>query len=197
MRNVQSIREELIVEENLYRIQQENLEKVKKESRRKDDIAFKKLLVIAGFSNILFLPLFYFYAPHYNPFSFILFSFVASGMLFVFMMFAYTLFFSEPNLVIDVEGQNEKIDHLKKVRKLEFELLESTLGAKIIHVINDELDKKWHNVILEIDGKAKEYYASFPRDDKGYASVDMSLYLLNNLLKNRNNTPLKSRLKSL
>lgn len=172
MRNVQSIREELIVEENLYRVQQENLEKGKKESGRKDDIAFKRLLVIAGFSNILFLPLFYFCVPHYNPFSFILFSFVASSMLFVLMMFAYTLFFSEPNPVIDVEGEHEKIDHLKKVRKLEFELLESTLGAKIIHVVKDDLDKEWHNMILEIDGKAKEYYVSFPRDKKGYSSVE-------------------------
>ena len=27
-------------------------------------------------------------------------------------------------------------------------------------------------MILEIDGKAKEYYVSFPRDKKGYSSVE-------------------------
>lgn len=172
MRNVQSIREELIVEENLYRIHQENLEKGKKESRGKDDISFKRLLVIAGFSNILFLPLFYFCAPHYNPFSFILFSFVASGVLFVLMMLVYTLLFSEPNPVIDVEGDREKIDHLRKVTKLELELLESTIGSKIIRVIKHVIGNEWYNVIIEIDGKAKEYYVSFPRDEKGYASVE-------------------------
>lgn len=171
-RDVQSIREELLVEENLYKIQQENKEKSQKEARRKDSKNFNRLLVLAGFSNLVFLPLFYFCVPHYNPFSFILFSFVASGMLFVITMFIYTLFFSIPKPIVDVEGQHEKIDHLKKVRKLEFELLESTLGAKIIRVINDTLDKEWHNVILEVDGKAKEYYVSFPRDNKGYASVE-------------------------
>lgn len=171
-RSVQAIREELLVEENLHRIQQEDKEKFRKESRRKDNKNFKILSVLAGFSNLVFLPLFYFCVPHYNPFTFILFSFVASGVLFVLMMLVYTLLFSNPIPIVDVEGDREKIRNLRKVTKLELELLESTIGSKIIRVIKHEIGNEWYNVIIEIDGKAKEYYVSFPRDEKGYASVE-------------------------
>ena len=171
-RTVAEVREQLVVEENLFKIEEENRDKTAHELEEKEDKLVKKFLMIAVLSNIVILPVLFLFFPSINPFSLVLASIVSSSSLFILMIGVYVAFFSKPNPVIDVEEWHEKIDHLKKVRKLEFELLESTLGAKIIHVINGDLDKEWHNMILEIDGKAKEYYVSFPRDKKGYSSVE-------------------------
>lgn len=171
-RTVAEVREQLVVEENLFKIEVENRDKSEQELKQKEDKIVKKFLMIAVLSNIVILPVLFLFFPSINLFSLVLASIVSSSSLLILMMVIYDIFFSNPHPMSDFDSMHEKIDYLKKVRKLELELLISSTGAKIIQIKNDELGKEWHNMILEIDGKAKEYYVSFPRDEKGYASVE-------------------------
>lgn len=171
-RTVAEVREQLVVEENLFKIEVENNAKRKIESEEKEDKVFKRILITAILSHLAFFPIFYCISPAHNIFTPLTLSSAASFVLFIIMIVVYTVFFSSPTPMIYFDGMHEEIDYLKKIRKLELELLVSSTGAKIIQIKNDELGKEWHNMILEIDGKAKEYYVYFPRDEKGYASVE-------------------------
>lgn len=171
-RSVVEIREQLLVEEKLFEIEEENKDKSKQKSIQKEDKFFRKFLMIAALSNIVILPVLLLFFPNINPFSLVLPSIAISGLFLVLMMLVYVMFFGPPIPMIDFDRMHEQINHVKKIRKLELELLVSSTGAKVIQIKNDELGKEWHNMILEIDGKAKEYYVSFPRDEKGYASVE-------------------------
>ena len=60
------------------------------------------------------------------------------------------------------------IDHSHVVRRLHGQLLEAEHDVELIRTDLEKSNHTWDNVILKKDGKAREYYVSFPKDDTGY-----------------------------
>lgn len=60
------------------------------------------------------------------------------------------------------------IDHSHVVRSLHRQLLEAEHDVELIRTDSEKSNSSWDNVILKKDGKALEYYVSFPKDDNGY-----------------------------
>lgn len=60
------------------------------------------------------------------------------------------------------------IDHSHVVRSLHRQLLEAEHDVELIRIDLGKSNRTWDNVILKKDGKAREYYISFPKDDNGY-----------------------------
>lgn len=60
------------------------------------------------------------------------------------------------------------INHSHVVRSLHRQLLEAEHDVELIRTDSEKSNHTWDNVILKKDGKAREYYVSFPKDDNGY-----------------------------
>lgn len=174
-KTVESIQEELHIIETVHEIQKEQRNVIAHEDSDKELKALK-VMGVASIILSIFAIVHAIYTDGFQGHD------IAIGILvccvsMLFFMILYSIYMSNVNkrrdlpVLGEMEHYSVERDINDKVRKLEWDLLEATTNGRILRIDVSKSDQWTKNMIIEVDGVAREYYVSFPRDEDNYATA--------------------------